>query len=53
MPDIDVVKVLTAKKIQYKALQHEMPKIELDTTCANEVTIYFRSGILVSSIDTV
>ena len=53
MPDTGATKVLTAGKCQFKALQCEIPEIELDTTCANEAVIYFKSGISLSSISTV
>ena len=53
MSDTGVAKVLTAGKSQFKALQYEMPKIELDTTYANKATICFRSGLSLSSIGTV
>ncbi len=50
MPDIGIAKVSTAGKSQFKGLQLEMPKIELDTTRANKVTIYFGSGLPLNSI---
>ena len=50
MPDTGAAKVSTAEKSQFKALQYEMPEIELDTTRANEATICFGSGMLLSSI---
>ena len=53
MPDTGAAKVSTAGKSQFKALQCEMPEIELDTTCANEATICFGSGMPLSSIGTV
>ena len=53
MPDIDVAKVSTAGKSEFKALQRKMPEIELDTTRANEATICFGSGMPLSSIGTV
>ena len=36
MPDTGDTKVSTARKSQFKALQCEMPKIELGTTRANK-----------------
>lgn len=48
MPNTSIVKVLTAEKCQFKALQHEMPKIKLDTTYANKATICFGSGIVLN-----
>ena len=53
MPDTGAAKVSTAGKSQFKALQREMPEIELDTTRANEATICFGSGLPLSSIGTV
>ena len=53
MPDTGVAKVSSAEKSQFKALQREMPKIELDTTRAKEATICFGSGMPLSSIGTV
>lgn len=53
MPDTSATKVSTAGKSQFKALQREIPEIELDITRANEVTIYFESRILLSSINIV
>ena len=53
MPDTGAAKVSTAGKSQFKALQREMPEIELDTTRANEATICFGSGMPLSSIGTV
>lgn len=53
MPNIGTAKVSIARKSQFKAMQYKMPEIKLDTTCANEVTIYFESGIPLSSIDIV
>lgn len=50
MLDTGAIKVSTTGKSQFKALQYEMPEIELDTTYANKVTIYFKSGILLSFI---
>ena len=42
-----------ARKSKFNALQYEMPKIELDITCINKATIYFRSIMPLSSIWTV
>lgn len=53
MPNISTVKVSTAGKTQFKALQYEMSLAKLDTTCANEAIIYFRNGILLSLIGTI
>ena len=53
MPDIGVAKVSTVGKSQFKALQHKIPEIELDTTHANEATICFGSRMLLSSINIV
>ncbi len=53
MPDTGDAKVSTARKSQFKALQREMLEIELDTTRTNEATIYFGSGLPLSSIGTV
>lgn len=50
MPDTGIAKVSTAKKSQFKAMQYKMLEIKLDTTCANEITIYFESVIRLSSI---
>ncbi len=50
IPDTGAAKVSTAGKSQFKALQHEMPESELDTTRANEATISFGRGIPLSSI---
>ncbi len=41
MPGTSAAKVSTAGKSQFKVLQCEMLKIELDTTRANEATICF------------
>lgn len=46
--DISTAKVSTAGKIQFKTLQHEMPKIELDITHINEATIYFKNRLLLN-----
>ncbi len=46
-------KVSIVGKSQFKALQHEMSEIELDTTFANEATICFGSRLLLSLIDTI
>ena len=43
MLDTNAAKVLIARKRQFKALQHEIPEIELDTTYANKAIIYFGS----------
>ena len=53
IPDTNAAKVSTAGKSQFKALQHEMPEIKLDTTCANEATICFGSKMSLSSISIV
>ena len=50
MPDTGAATVSTAGKSQFKALQCEMPEIELDTTRTNEATIGFGSGMPLSSI---
>ena len=53
MPDTGAKKISTVGKSEFKALQREMPETELDTTRANETTICFRSGMLLSSIGTI
>ncbi len=53
MPDTGVTKVSIAGKNQFKALQCEMPEIELNITRANKATICFGSGLPLSSIGTV
>lgn len=53
MHDTIAAKVSTAGKSWFKALQHEMLEIELDTTCANRATICFGSGMSLVSISTV
>lgn len=50
MPDTDIAKVSTARASKFKALQYKITEIELDTTHANEATIYFESGLSLSSI---
>lgn len=50
MPDTGASKVSTVKKSQFIALQRTMLKIKLDTIRANEATIFFRSGVSLSSI---
>lgn len=53
MSNTGAAKVFTARKNQFKALQFEILKIELDTIRANETTICFKSGISLSSISIV
>ena len=50
MPDTSAAKVSTARISQFKALQCEIPEIELDITHANETTICFGSRMPLSSI---
>lgn len=50
MPNTGTTKVLRDRKSQFKALQYEMAEIKLDTIRANEATICFRSGMLLSLI---
>lgn len=50
MPDICSAKVSTAENGKFQALQHEMSKIELDTTCVNKIRICLRSRLIFSSI---
>lgn len=51
--DINLTKILIATKGQLKALQDEIPEIELDITHTNEATICFKSKILLSLINTI
>ena len=53
IPNIDAAKVSTAGKSQFKALQREIPEIELKTIHTNKATICFGSGLLLNSIGTV
>ena len=53
MPNTGAAKISIAGKSQFKALQHKIPKFELDTTHANEATICFRSGMPLSFIGTI
>lgn len=50
MPNTGVAKVSTVEKSKFKALQHEMPKIELNTTHTNKAIICFGSGMPLSLI---
>lgn len=53
IPDTGIEKALTAGKNQFKALQHEISKIELDITNANKDIICFRSKMFFNSISIV
>ena len=50
MPNTVTAKVTSVKKSLFKALQYEIPEIELDTIHANDATICFGSGIPLSLI---
>lgn len=51
MPNTSAAKVLTARKSQFKALQHKMLSVKLETICANKATIYFENRTPLSSIN--
>lgn len=53
MPNTSAAKILIAEKSQFKALQFEIPEIELDKTRINKANICFKSGMPPSSISIV
>lgn len=48
--EISTIKVLTVEKIQFKALHHKMPEIELNITYTIKASICFGSRKLLSLI---
>lgn len=46
MHDTSTAKVFIIEKSLFKVLQYKMPKIELDTTYVNKITIYFITRVL-------
>ena len=49
MLNINTIKVLIAKKNQFKILQYKISEIELNITYANKATIYFKSKMFLNS----